>query len=515
MAALHGPRTVPLTLIVAPAGCGKTTLLAQYAETFDGPVGWLRIEPMDAAPDRLRARVLAALPDAGDRALMVIDDLQFLEGSAAEAVLDRLLVEAPPRLRVIAASRRMPNLNLSRHELAEVAIIDAEQLRFRAWEVDRLLREVYGEPLPADEVAALSRRLAGWAAGLQLFHLSTRGRPLDERRRAVAALNGHSKLSRAYLTRTVLADLPEQLRRFLVRTCVFDTLTASRCDELLTATNSQAQLERLERLQAFTETHDGGHTFRYHEVLRAHLCATLAEELGESGAQTWHARAAAIVAARGAAVEAARAYARAEDWSAVRRLLGEIGASVAAEGLEPWRDLLPAWLVAEDPWLVLAEGRHRLAHGQLEAAMSAFQRAETMCGTEAGRARCRSARLAASVWLPGGPGPRTNWSGWLRATTRRHPGVVAVESQALDDPAGPLVATVGYLLAGSIADAGRALALAGGEDRSAAGLGARLLRASWAVAAGDPNGPAALADLAAEAERGYLPWLARMARAAA
>jgi hypothetical protein len=345
---------------------------------------------------------------------MVIDDLQFLEGSAAEAVLDRLLVEAPPRLRVIAASRRMPNLNLSRHELAEVAIIDAEQLRFRAWEVDRLLREVYGEPLPADEVAALSRRLAGWAAGLQLFHLSTRGRPLDERRRAVAALNGHSKLSRAYLTRTVLADLPEQLRRFLVRTCVFDTLTASRCDELLAATNSQAHLERLERLQAFTETHDGGHTFRYHEVLRAHLCATLAEELGESGAQAWHARAAAIVAARGAAVEAARAYARAEDWSAVRRLLGEIGASVAAEGLEPWRDLLPAWLVAEDPWLVLAEGRHRLAHGQLEAAMSVFQRAETMCGTEAGRARCRSARLAASVWLPGGPGPRTNWSGWLR-----------------------------------------------------------------------------------------------------
>jgi DNA-binding SARP family transcriptional activator len=511
----HGRRAAPLTLVVAPAGCGKTTLLAQYAETFDGPVGWLRIEPMDAAPDRLRARVLAALPGAGMPGLMVVDDLHFLEGSAAEAVLDRLLVAAPPGLHVIAASRRMPNLNLCRHELAEVAIVDAEQLRFRAWEVDRLLREVYREPLPADEVAALSRRVAGWAAGLQLFHLSTRGRPLHERRRAVAALDGRSKLSRAYLTRTVLADLPQQLRRFLVRTCVFDTLTADRCDGLLTSTNSQSQLERLERLQAFTETHDSGRTFHYHEVLRAHLFATLAEDLGEPGARAWHARAAAIVADEGAAVEAARAYARAEDWSAVRRLLGEIGATVAAEGLEPWRDLLPTWLVAEDPWLVLAEGRHRIAHGQLEAAISAFQRAETMFTSEPGRARCRSARLAASTWLPGGPGARTQWGGWLRATTRRHPGVVAVESEALDDPAGPLIAAVGYLLAGSIVDAERALALAGDEDRSATGLGARLLRAGWAVATGDPNGHARLAELAADAERGYLPWLARIARAAA
>ncbi len=530
IATLRGPRAVPLTLVVAPAGSGKTTLLAQYADAFDGPTGWLRVEPMDAAPNQFRQRLHAATPDVpvppggrrpageasrAERALLVIDDLHFVEGSPAEAVLDRLISQAPPGLHVIAGSRRMPNLNLSRHELAEVAIIDAEQLRFRAWEVDRLLREVYREPLPAEEVAALSRRVVGWAAGLQLFHLSTRGRPLDERRRAVAALDGRSKLSRAYLTRTVLADLPEALRQFLVRTCVFDTLTADRCDRLLGTTDSQSHLEKLERLQAFTDSYDSGLTFHYHEVLRAHLCVTLLEELGEAGARAWHSRAASILTADGANAEAARAYARAEDWSAVRLLLDKIGASVAAEGLEPWRDLLPPWLVAEDPWLVLAEGRHHLTDGQLEAAITAFQRAETMFTSEPGRARCRSARLAASIWLPGGLNTRTHWSGWLRAATRQHPGMVAAESETLRDPMAPLVATVAYLLAGNVADAERALARSAGEDRSAAGLAIRLLRAGWALAGGDSRADVALAELAADAERAYQPWLARLARAAA
>ncbi|WP_213450300.1 winged helix-turn-helix domain-containing protein [Rhizomonospora bruguierae] len=517
MAALDAAAAAPLTLVVAPAGYGKTTLLAQHAHLVRGGVGWLTVAVTDTTAAGLTDRLRAALPSPLP-GYLIIDDLHLAAEAAAGTALDRLLAEAPPGLRLVVGSRRLPTLNLSRHELGGTVIIDADQLRFRTWEVERLLREVYGEPLPGDDVAALSRRVGGWAAGLKLFHLSTHGRPLAERRRAVAALDGRSALSRAYLARTVLADLPEPLRRFLVRTCVFDVVTADRCDELLGALpgppDSQRRLEHLERRQAFTVSHDGGRTFAYHEVLRAHLLAELVEELGEDAARSWHARAARIVAARGATVEAARAYARAEDWPAVRRLLDRLGAGAADQGLDPWSDLLPAWFVAEDPWLVLAEARHRANHGQLPAAIAALRRAEAMFGTEPARARCRTTRAAVTAWQPGAPPSRTHWSGWLRAATRRYPAVVAAEAESLRDPAAPVVIAAAHLLAGDGDAAARTLQHAPLDDHTLPGLATRLILALLAVGRRDPAGGPALAAVAADAERAHLPWLERIAHAA-
>lgn len=513
MATLDAAADAPVTLLVAPAGYGKTTLLAQHAHFVTGPVGWLSVAVTDTTADGLTDRLRAALPGPLPGHL-IIDDLHLAAEGAAGAALDRLLAEAPPGLRLAIGSRRMPNLNLPRHELAGTVIIDADQLRFRTWEVERLLREVYGEPLPGDDVAALSRRVGGWAAGLKLFHLSTHGRPLAERRRAVAALDGRSALSRAYLARTVLADLPVPLRRFLVRTCVFDVVTAARCDKLLGTTDSQRRLEQLEQRQAFTVSHDGGRTFAYHEVLRANLLAELVEELGEPAAHSWHARAAQIVAGQGATVEAARAYARAEDWPSVRRLLERLGAGAADQGLDPWSDLLPSWFVAEDPWLVLAEGRHRMNHGQLAAAVTALRRAESMFGTEPARSRCRTARAAVTAWQPGAPPSRAHWSGWLRAATRRYPAVVAAEAESLRDPAAPVVIATAHLLAGDGAAARRTLEAAPVDDHTLPGLAARLLLGLLAVTRGDPGGAPALAAVAADAERSHLPWLVRVAHAA-
>lgn len=196
-----------LGLVVAPAGSGKTTLLAQYAATGCGPVGWLRVVPSDAEPARALERVEATLPDAG-AGLLVVDDLHLVEGTPGESVLlDRALALAREGVRVLVGTRRMPPLILTRHEFSDSVVVDAEQLRFRTWEVERLLRDVYREPLPADDVAALARRLGGWAAGLKLYYLSTRSQPLADRRRAVASLGVRSALSRDYLTRTVLAEL--------------------------------------------------------------------------------------------------------------------------------------------------------------------------------------------------------------------------------------------------------------------------------------------------------------------
>ncbi|MFF3852917.1 BTAD domain-containing putative transcriptional regulator [Micromonospora sp. NPDC002575] len=510
-------RPQSLALVVAPAGAGKTTLLAQYAATVAGPVGWLRTLPSDADPTRALHRMDATLPD-GAR-LLVVDDLHVVEGTPGESVLlDRALALAREGIRVVVGTRRTPPLVLAQHEFSDSVVVDAEQLRFRTWEVERLLRDVYHEPLPADDVAALARRVGGWAAGLKLYHLSTRGQPLPERRRAVAALGVRSALSRDYLTRTVLAELAPELRRFLVRTCVFEVLTAERCDRLLGSDDSQAALEELERRQAFTVSHDGGRTFAYHEVLRAHLVAALAEELGEHAARGWHARAGRLLAAEGAALDAARCFARAQQWPDVHRLLAAAGSDVAVRGLDPWADLLPAWFIAEDPWLVLADAQHRINEGQLASAVPLLRRAEEMFDGEPARARCRLLRATVTAWLPDGPHWRGHWSGWLRAATRRHPMVVVGEAERLTGTAHTLVRAGALLLAGHTGEAARVLDRAAPTDTAPAdaalpGPACRLLRAAVALAGGAPDAAAAVTAAALDADRAGLPWLARLARA--
>lgn len=167
---LAGLRAGRLVLVVAPAGAGKTTLLAQYAARWDGPVGWWQVESGCTGADDvvhglwrtvpgLPARssgdvesLLAALP--GGEILLVVDDAHSLT-AAGESTLDTVIARAPERVHVLVGGRRILDLNLSRYELADVSIVDAEQLRFRSWEVEHLLRDVYREPLPPDDAAAL------------------------------------------------------------------------------------------------------------------------------------------------------------------------------------------------------------------------------------------------------------------------------------------------------------------------------------------------------------------------
>ena len=119
--------------------------------------GWQRVEDAAAA--------LEERPEG--TALLVVDDLHALEGTAAEAAFARIVDYAPPWLAILAASRVAPAFNLSRLRVSgELLEIDADDLRFRAWEVERLFRDLYGEPVAPGDLAVLARRTEGWAAGL-------------------------------------------------------------------------------------------------------------------------------------------------------------------------------------------------------------------------------------------------------------------------------------------------------------------------------------------------------------
>ena len=130
---------------------------------------------------------------------------------------------------------------------------------------------------------------------------------------------------REYLARNVIDELPQHLRDFLIQTCVLGKLSASVCDSYLGAGDSARILEELERRQLFTSAVDDEEDYRYHEVLRSHLEAMLLEKLGEEDARVRYRAAGKLLEQAGALPEALRAYCRAEDWEAVRGLVGREG----------------------------------------------------------------------------------------------------------------------------------------------------------------------------------------------
>jgi DNA-binding SARP family transcriptional activator len=537
---LHELWSHRLGLVVAPAGSGKTTLMARFAGEAGVPVGWYRAETWDAAEATILRHLEAALSrsipgltggwtsiesaaealeacDAG-RVLLVVDDFHALEGTPAEGAFGRFVEYAPTWLGILVGSRIVPDINVPRLRVSgEVVEVDADDLRFRSWEVERLFRDYYGETIPPNDIAILARRTEGWAAGLQLFHLATRGKPVEERRRFLGASVGSGRLVREYLARNVLAELPAALREFLLDTFVLGRLSGDLCDRLRGTTGSTALLEELTRRQIFTVTLDPDDgSYRYHEVLRAHLDRVLVDELGEAGARARHARAARFLEDEGSPAEALAAYCRAEDWDAVQRLLGRQGERLTADS-SAWLELLPPALARHDPWLMLATARQARAQGRWTTALEAYARSETGFGTAATSTVARAERQALASWLDPAAHVPSGWTGQLRSGVGREPVGAARDLTDLEPGHERLTRGILALVAGDVREADRLLAIAEIDPELASGAAvlATILGGIAAVLAGRAGGPERLAAGAETADRLGLAWLAARARIAA
>ncbi|MCV7173136.1 AAA family ATPase [Mycobacterium manitobense] len=303
------------TMVVAPAGCGKTTLLSHLAAAAQVPVGWYGVTEDDTCENRFIAHLAGALGGLADiadvastagllaaldrwtgpGAVLFLDDVHAIAGSAAERALEQFLALRPRRLRVVCASRRTPDVNVPRLRVSgSLGEIGGDDLRFRTSEIEELFAAVYGCPLRPDAATALARSTGGWAAALWLFQLATAQRSAADRHRAVAHLGGRCRHVRSYLTRNVLHQLSADRREFLLRTAPLERMSGEVCDALLGATGSHRILSELEAAQLFTSTDDGGRHFRYHEVLRTHLELALVEEYGVAEAQQWYRRCAQV-----------------------------------------------------------------------------------------------------------------------------------------------------------------------------------------------------------------------------
>jgi DNA-binding SARP family transcriptional activator len=530
-----------LALVVAPAGSGKTTLLARFAATSGAPVAWYRAESWDADEhsfvQHLEASLSAAMPglDGGWRTvedaardleaaagtppapvLLVIDDFYYLEDTPAEAAFGRFVDYAPPWLAIVLATRVAPGLNLSRLRLAdELLEVGTDDLRFRAWEVEQLFRDVYHDPVPPADLAVLARRTEGWAAGLQLFHLATRGRSPEERRRVMGGPGSSGRLLREYLAQNVMVGLPVELQAFLLDTCVLGRLSAHLCDRVRDASGSAALLDELARRGVFTvPVEDGTDAYRYHEVLRQHLDRMLVEEVGEAAARERHGRAGRLLEEDGAFAEALRAYSRAEDWDAVRRLLGGEGERLAASREGHWIEELPPAIERHDPWVALAAARRARHDGRWAAALAAYAHAEAGLGPARSAEAPRAERLALAAWLDPAAMPPADASGLLRAGLVRDPAHAARDLAVRPDPLAPVARGFLALAAGDVRAARRLLegAADAGEGGPVAAAAARLGATVAAVLAGEPCDVRSFDRAVEDAERAGVSWLARLGR---
>ena len=535
---LSAAESAPIGLVLGPPGSGKTTVLSRVAAGAAEPTAWYRAGSEDddeAALIRHLAyglgaalgsdavasvgggvdALLAALEADGRPVRLVVDDLHVLAGTGAETALERMAMLRPRQLRMIWASRRPPSINTTRLMLdGELEQLDGEDLRFRSWEVEELFRTVYQRALSPEAAAALTRRTGGWAAGLQLFHLATARLGRADRERAIDELTGRTRLIRSYLARNVVGGLAAERRRFLLQTCTLGVLTGDLCDALLEQPGSAAVLDELEREQFFTTSTDGGLTFRYHQVLQTHLEVVLVDELGAQATRELYARSAALLESGGHTTAAVRAYARAEDWGSVARLLQKGGSALPPD--EEWlsgvfgRPGVPA----DDPGIVVAGARRLLRNGLIADAVAAYRHAESLMDDLDFTARCAHERAVAQLWLPQPVGlepgrtkaaePDLQLSLELRTATR---------TLRTPNAERGLAAALGRLLAGDLTGASDAVAAADiaaprWEELALRLVGqlAELLRQPDEAAAGR------LEEIVLSADVDAFPWLSRVAR---
>jgi LuxR family maltose regulon positive regulatory protein len=309
-----------LTLVSAPAGFGKTTLLADWAGGMASdrqPAAWVSLDQGDNNPALFWSYVISALgmvrSGVGQHALgllgspqpvpiewvltslineinaiqsdfaLIVDDYHVIDAQPVHSSVAFLLDHLPPHVHLVVATRSGPPLPLARlRGLGELTELRAAELRFTPDEAAAFLNEVMGLDLSADEVAALEARTEGWIAGLQLAALSMQGR--EDVAGFIRAFAGDDRYIVDYLVEEVLQRQPDDLKTFLLQTSILDRLSGPLGDAVTGRQDSKRVLDALERGNLFiVPLDDKRHWFRYHQlfadVLRAHANEESPDEL--------------------------------------------------------------------------------------------------------------------------------------------------------------------------------------------------------------------------------------------
>ncbi len=502
----EGPR---LVLVAAPAGFGKTTLLAQWLAAAAGAsqcrVAWLALDPGEADLRLFLTHLVAAIqtaePEVGVDALglleaggatpteavlislindldvlagpmvVALDDYHVIDGGAVHEAVTFLLDNLPPQVTLAMTTRADPPLPLSRlRARGELVEVRAADLRFTTDEAEVFLNEVMGLKLEPALVAALEARTEGWAAGLQLAALSARTHAAaadgpGDVAGFVEAFSGSHRFVLDYLVEEVLGGQPDVVRDFLLDTCVLEQMTGDLCDALTGRSDGQSMLEALERGNLFVvPLDDERRWYRYHhlfaDALRARLAGRGADRVGEL-----HAAASRWLGENGLLGDAVRhAIASGDPEHAadlVELTLADMRRRRQDRTLRDWLVALPEDVVRRRPLLAMFMGWSRLSEGDFDGVTAWLDAAEAGLDTTPAWSTHTAAALAEAA--------RDR-----DAEVRSLPAMIAVYRASVAQARGDVD--------GTVAHARRALALAGPEDHFPRGAAAGFLGlAAWAA----------------------------------
>src|SRR5215211_3078544 len=352
-----------LTLISAPAGFGKTTLLSDWVAGCERLAAWLSLDEADSDPTRFLAYLVAALQTIApniaegvlgalqspqppptesiltvllnevttveDEIVLVLDDYHLIDATAVDDALTFLLEHLPPRMHLVIATREDPNLPLARlRARGQLGELRAADLRFTPSEAAEFLEGVMGLSLSAEDIAALEDRTEGWIAGLQLAALSMQGH--KDATSFIESFTGSHRFVLDYLVEEVLQQQPEGVQALLLRTSILERLCGPLCDAVLLdpAASGQKTLEYIERANLFLVPLDNErHWYRYHhlfaELLQQRLQQSAASSAGDEVGDVaeLHRRASGWYEDNGLEIEAFRHAAAAHDVERAERLV--------------------------------------------------------------------------------------------------------------------------------------------------------------------------------------------------
>jgi LuxR family maltose regulon positive regulatory protein len=426
----------PLTLITAPAGFGKTTLVTSCIVSYGLPVAWLSLDKDDNQARRFLNYLVAALQEAdnkignqaaqlvaeaqqappeavltslindldttGREIVLVLDDYQFISSKAVHEGVAFLLEHCPKTFHLVIATRSDPPLPLSRlRARGQTVELRAADLRFTEPEAAQFLNDVMGLHLDAGSVAALEERTEGWIAGLQMAALSMR-----DRENVLGFIEGFSGTNRYildYLLEEVLASQPLEVQHFLLYTSILERLTASLCEAItdirewrvegsnesrLSSLDSQSILEYLERANLFlVPLDDERQWYRYHHLFADLLRTQLQKSQGVQGVTRLHLRASEWYEQNGSILDAIHHASLASDYERIERLIEQNYIEMMNRGemswVRFWMGKLSKELVTRRPWLCLYEALSRSWFGELEEANLLLNEAEKRIRSEA------------------------------------------------------------------------------------------------------------------------------------
>lgn len=520
-----------LTLISAPAGFGKTTLVSEWiAERARGSgsdpggsepdgddtrggraVAWLSLDARDNDVGRFLTYLVAALrsvaPEVGTGAedalraaqapaaeplltsllndvaelegevVLVLDDYHAIETEAVDDAVAFLIEHLPGQMHLLVTTREDPDLPLARMRVRDHMVeIRASDLRFTAEESAAFLNEVMDLGLSADDVAALDTRTEGWIAGLQLAALSMQGR--DDASSFIRAFAGDHRYVVDYLVEEVLARQPERVRSFLLRTSVLERLCGSLCDAVTGQEGGGALLETLERGNLFLiPLDDRRRWFRYHHLFADVLRAHLADESPEL-VPLLHARASVWYEADGALDDAVRHALAGEDFGRaadfVEKLGPELRGSYRNATLLAWLRAIPDRVLRTRPVLSVEYARASTEVGDFEVGEARLQDAEAWLEAATSKAGRQAAdEMPNQDEAPGvPPAPDTTGPAAVGGALREVAAKIATARTFLAQAQGDVVRTVSH--------AGRALELLSPDDVFERGvIGSLLGLAHW------------------------------------